>query len=143
MAEGDVRTCIQEACEEASYATTYPQNANLRTHFPKTPVVVAHDSNLLKRAVSNLVRNALESCRNEVCVDLVPVDQGFHVRVEDDGPGIPSNDVGLFLQGRLKSTKSDRSGYGLVAANHIVRAHGGKIVYRQSALGGAGFEVRI
>jgi signal transduction histidine kinase len=65
------------------------------------------------------------------------------IRVSDDGSGIDQDDIGLLLQGRIASKDSERPGYGLPSANHIARLHGGRLVYRKSALGGACFEIRV
>ena len=65
------------------------------------------------------------------------------IRVSDDGDGMDEGAVSLFLQGRGRSCKADRDAIGLSSANHIVRTHGGKIVYRKSPLGGAAFEIRL
>jgi signal transduction histidine kinase len=61
----------------------------------------------------------------------------------DDGEGIEEEMVSLFLQGRGKSKKKNGLGLGLSGANHIVRLHGGKIIYRKSHLGGACFDIRL
>lgn len=104
---------------------------------------VAHDSSLLNRAVGNLVKNAIDACKGRVQVTVKSADECTLIQVSDDGPGLSQQKAGLFLQGREKSTKGDRQAFGLAAANHIIRSHGGRIVYRPSELGGACFEIRI
>ena len=51
--------------------------------------------------------------------------------------------VAIYLQGRGKSKKEDRSNLGLSSVNHITQLHGGRVVYRKSKLGGACFELHL
>jgi signal transduction histidine kinase len=51
--------------------------------------------------------------------------------------------VPVYLQGRGQSGKANRQAFGLSSTNHIVRSHGGKLIYRKSDLGGSSFEIRL
>jgi signal transduction histidine kinase len=143
LKERDIRPLIQEATFEAQYASEAFDRISFRKVIPAYPVIVRHDQQMIRRAISNLVGNAFAACKNEVTVTLEKHNAGIQIQVIDDGPGLSQSDAGLFLQGRKKSTKSDRQALGLATANHIVRSHGGKIVYRTSAQGGACFEIYI
>ena len=98
---------------------------------------------MLGRAVSNIVVNAIEACKGLVKISVTKLEEGVSILIEDDGEGIRRENVSLFLQGRGKSNKENGLGIGLASANHIVRLHGGKIIYKQSCLGGACFDIRI
>ena len=65
------------------------------------------------------------------------------IRVCDDGVGMDENKVSVYLQGRGQSGKANRQAFGLSSTNHIVRSHGGKLIYKRSDLGGASFEIRL
>ncbi len=139
----------ENICESVSKATATAKSAiidrtNLKILGPKTceQIMYPHDPIMLGRAVTNLVANAIESCKGKVEVN-VTRDNNLKILIADDGPGIKEEDVSLFLQGRGKSTKANRAAIGLSSANHIVRMHGGKIIYRQSHLGGACFEIQL
>ena len=69
------------------------------------------------------------------------IEEGISISVSDDGEGIEEEMVSLFLQGRGKSKKKNGLGLGLSGANHIVRLHGGKIIYRKSHFEGTFQEV--
>jgi signal transduction histidine kinase len=143
LKDEDIRTCVSEATDQAKLASPRLGTVEIESQIPEEPVVFPHDATLLNRAVSNLVKNAMDACRTRVRVVVKKVPSGASIQVLDDGPGISEEKVGLYLQGRSKSTKGDRQAFGLAAANHIVRAHGGRIIYRASEFGGACFEIRI
>lgn len=87
----------------------------------------------LKRALSNLVGNALAyagGCR----LRLFPPEAGStRVLIEDDGPGIPDDELERVFQPfhRLEPSRSRETGgvgLGLPIARNILRAHGGDVV---------------
>jgi K+-sensing histidine kinase KdpD len=139
----DIRSIVQDASLEAKYSLPSFEKMDFQTQIPNDPVLVAYDAKLIRRAIGNLVNNAFSACQEQVKVILEATQNGIQIQVHDDGPGLSQSDAGLYLQGRKKSTKGDRQAFGLSAANHIARIHGGKIIYRPSPLGGACFEIRI
>ncbi len=137
----DVRECIEDGVLQSQKAMT--KDCHVSKNMPPSPVIIAHNSSQLRRAVSNLVSNAMQACRQNVEVTLLERNDKTIIKIEDDGPGISSESVSAFLQGKGTSTKVNRRAYGLASANHIVRLHGGRIIAKKSALGGACFEVHI
>jgi signal transduction histidine kinase len=97
----------------------------------------------LKRAVANLVSNAL-SYGGAARLRLQPPDgQGRPLRlvVEDDGPGIPPAELEAVFQPfrRLEGSRNRETGgvgLGLPIARNILRAHGGDVVLRNRTDGG-------
>jgi signal transduction histidine kinase len=70
------------------------------------------------------------------------------VRVEDDGPGIPSEQrervFDRFVRlDESRQRRSGGSGLGLAIVRELVSAHGGTVTAGASDLGGARFEVRL
>ncbi|MGE3975297.1 MAG: sensor histidine kinase, partial [Bdellovibrionales bacterium] len=141
--EEDIRSCVLEASEQALLAFKNRDQVSFTGKLPDLPIVVPHDPEILRRAITNLVSNALRACKSVVEVELLVKENSVSVKVSDDGSGIEQSDVGLLLQGRTTSPGSSRPGFGLPSANHIARLHGGRIVYSKSPLGGACFEIRI
>jgi signal transduction histidine kinase len=85
----------------------------------------------LRRAVGNLVENAIRYGKR-ARVSLGQDPQGIRIRVEDDGPGIPSDQIDAMFEpfARLEGSRSDETGgtgLGLAIARSTVRAHGGEI----------------
>jgi signal transduction histidine kinase len=99
-------------------------------------VVITGQSLGLKRLFSNLADNALKygaSAR----IELRREENAVVVDVEDDGPGIPSDQRESVFQPfvRLNAEGTRGAGLGLAAARSIARAHGGDIVILDAAHG--------
>ena len=115
---------------------------NVKTNQAKlmtnTDQGVQADRGRLKQVFENLFRNAVEHGRADVTVTIGGLDDGFYV--EDDGPGIPSDERdAVFEAGYSKST--DGTGFGLSIVEQIVTAHDWHIRVTDGVDGGARFEV--
>lgn len=109
---------------------------------------VLGDERLLRRAVDNLVRNAVRHARSTVRVTTAETDGTATVRVVDDGPGVPIADRERVFERftRLDDARSrdeGGSGLGLAICRDVVTAHGGTVGIEEAAAGGAAFEVRL
>jgi two-component system, NtrC family, sensor histidine kinase PilS len=126
---------------------------DVRVTFKETdvvsPLMVQGDEDLLHRAVFNLVLNGMQAVQahGHVTVDVIPAPVGIVptgmdlpggavlVRVEDDGPGIPSE-----LRERLFdpffTTKPGGSGLGLAVVQRAVEAHRGFVVVDSPCVSG-------
>jgi signal transduction histidine kinase len=95
----------------------------------------------LKRALANLVANALNYAGN-VRIVIEPPTQGMlTLRVEDEGQGIPEESLEAVFQPfrRLETSRNRETGgtgLGLPIARNIFRAHGGDVVLRNRPEGG-------
>ena len=95
----------------------------------------------LKRAVANLVSNAL-AYGGAARLRLHPAAGGaVRLEVEDDGPGIPEGELeAVFAPFRRLEASRNRetggTGLGLTIARNILRAHGGDVVLRNRTGGG-------
>lgn len=146
LRECDLRTCLEGGIQQVRDAHGTSKNLRIETSIPEAPVVAAHDPDLLRRAIMNLVDNGLSAAKSRIIVSLRAGTPGVGptIQVADDGCGMDETEVALHLQGRGQSTKEPRQAFGLSSANHIVRTHGGRIIYRKSPdLGGACFEIRL
>ena len=99
--------------------------------------VIANESRL-KQLFENLVRNAVEHAGADVTVTVGALDDGFYVA--DDGPGVPADDRDAVFEDSY-STNTQGTGFGLSIARQVAEAHGWEITVRDSADGGARFEV--
>ncbi|MBU6311187.1 MAG: HAMP domain-containing histidine kinase [Actinomycetales bacterium] len=96
------------------------------------------------RAADEIIGNALSYARSRIDVS-VHREQAFGVlRVEDDGPGIPSAERSRVLQRfvRGSSAAPGGSGLGLALVAESAAATGGAVAVGESALGGCSIEVR-
>jgi hypothetical protein len=97
----------------------------------------------LKRALANLVGNALAYGGAARLVLTAPESPGGPVglAVEDEGPGIPADELEAVFQPfrRLEASRNRETGgtgLGLPIARNIFRAHGGDVVLRNREAGG-------
>jgi len=95
----------------------------------------------MKRALTNLVLNALNYGGNATVGLTPPRDGVVTILVEDDGPGIPEGDLERVFEPfqRLEDSRNRETGgtgLGLPIARNIVRAHGGDVVLANRAKGG-------
>jgi signal transduction histidine kinase len=111
--------------------------------IPEGGMMVPHDPVLLKRALINLLENGIEAANSIVRVSILQIENMAMIKVCDDGPGMDEMKIPIFFQGRGQSGKANRQAFGLSSTNHIVRSHGGKLIYRKSDLGGSSFEIRL
>jgi len=123
----DVRPVVEAVA--ALYRESHPA-LRLTTHYPDALPLLEVDPDHIKRAVLNLVDNAVEAVAGagHVEVDVVDAAEAGSVQivVADDGPGIKAEDrERLFLP--YFSTKTNGMGLGLPIVSEIVIEHGGTI----------------
>jgi signal transduction histidine kinase len=108
-----------------------------------TPVVHGH-YDPLRRAFSNILRNAVEACgaEGEIEISTRPEGGGARVVIRDHGPGIPPE-----LEERIFDPyctgKEGGTGLGLALARQTVELHQGTIGVERTPGGGATFVVRL
>ena len=140
LRELDVLETVQDSVHQISVLSL---EKRIVTEIYCDEAMVAHDPVLLKRALINLLENAVVAAESVVRVSVQKDTTGTFIRVCDDGSGMDESLIPLYLQGRLQSGKANRQAFGLSSTNHIVRSHGGKLIYRKSNLGGSSFEIRL
>lgn len=127
----------------------------LREHVPDVTVTLQPeaddglpaldaDPRHLRRAVKNLLENALRHAENRVVVRREVHGDRLHISVCDDGPGIPADQRLRALEpfARLDHSRSRGSGgvgLGLAIVKEITVAHGGELEVGDAPEGGAMF----
>lgn len=101
----------------------------------------------MQRALSNVVSNAI-SYGNRARVELEPYEGGCEIRVVDDGPGIPPDQIEAVFEpfvrldpARNRSTGG--TGLGLSIARSVLRSHGGDVTLANRAGGGLTVILRL
>ncbi len=107
------------------------------------PIFADIDAPKVNQIVDSLVCNAIEAVtsRGHVTVTVAPVDGHVHIRVTDDGPGIPA-DVLPRIYEPFFSTKEGGTGMGMSIAHSLVALHHGTIEVSSSP-SGTTFDVMI
>lgn len=97
-----------------------------------------------KRAVNNLLDNALNFCKNQVRIEFVVKGDHWYLYIEDDGKGIPKDYYKRVFKPFYKLDKSSKGfGLGLAAVKSIIYGQGGKIKLAKSELGGLRVIVKV
>jgi signal transduction histidine kinase len=94
---------------------------------------VAFHPSTLRRAVLNLVRNAVEAMPQggTVTLEAQATATHVHLRVQDTGVGIPTERLGQIFE-PLYTTKPGGTGLGLYIVQEIVAAHGGEVTVQST-----------
>src|SRR5919107_607385 len=125
--------------------TSVPATMNARlTLDPKTPVLLGH-YDPLRRAFSNILRNASEACDEHGDLDIIAApDDGGGVRIEirDHGPGV-SPEMAQRIFDPYCTGKAGGTGLGLALAKQTVEHHEGRIGVESTPGGGATFVVEL
>lgn len=114
----------------------------------EAPAMVRGDEAKLERVLDNLVSNAVKFSpdHGQVRVSLTPDDRHVEVRVHDDGPGLPAEQLEKVFEPFHRAPGAagvPGVGLGLTIVRQIIERHGGQ-VHVESALGaGATFVVRL
>ena len=101
----------------------------------------------LKRAVRNLIENAVRY-GGGARVSAFRASDAVGIRIEDDGPGLPEDQIEDAFKPfvRLEASRSMETGgigLGLAIARSIVKAHGGSLTLANRSQGGLRAEIRL
>ena len=116
---------------------------------PRLPRIPA-DRHRIKQVFINLLDNAVKYCPegSKVQVRLENDGESIIVRVADNGPGIPDEDLPHIFEKMYRVEKEstravEGSGLGLSIARRIVELHGGHIAVESAVGKGTTFSVRL
>ncbi len=129
----NVRSLLEESARTMQGLATQ-RRASIAVQLAADAPVVSGDHDHLMRVMTNLVSNALKYApeRTEVRLQAVSTSEGVEIRVEDQGPGIPANQIDRLFQpfsrvGIHERQTTGGTGLGLAISRAIVEQHGGKI----------------
>ncbi|WP_304222510.1 sensor histidine kinase KdpD [Gracilinema caldarium] len=115
----------------------------VETHVCGSKKIIS-DVVLLKRVLSNLVKNAIEACHPGDTVILVCRDLGESIEIEVKNPAVISEEVQSNLFKRAYSTKARGRGWGTYAARLFIEEYlGGRIGFTSSAESGTSFTISL
>jgi signal transduction histidine kinase len=134
---------LVELLEELA-RTTLPPGMAARLDLDRaTPTLLGH-YDPLRRAFSNILRNAVEACegKGQLDISVAPENGGARVTVRDHGPGVSPEDVARIFE-PYYTGKAGGTGLGLALVRQTVELHGGTIEVEPTPGGGATFVVRL
>jgi signal transduction histidine kinase len=125
--------------------TSLPTTMEARLHLdPATPVLSGH-YDPLRRAFSNILRNAAEACdgRGELEIIVAPSEGGgVRIEISDHGPGVPDGMADRIFD-PYYTGKAGGTGLGLALVKQTIEMHGGSISVLQTPGGGATFKILL
>jgi two-component system, OmpR family, sensor histidine kinase PhoQ len=121
------------------------QNKAIRTQCEIERDAYIHaDEGDMYELLGNLLENAYKYSRKQVHIIVTSQNDKIHIRVEDDGSGIPARAEGFVIKrGHRIDTQAEGQGLGLAIVSDIIMAYEGNINLERSRLGGASFVIEL
>ncbi|MEW6077231.1 MAG: HAMP domain-containing sensor histidine kinase [Thermodesulfobacteriota bacterium] len=139
----DLNALLREIVKrfELQAAGTVP---DISVQIPPEPCFAQADSDLLMRAVSNILKNAYDVNGNDCRVEVKAIRAGnlWTAEIADNGEGIVAENIDKIFN-PFFTTRTKGAGLGLAYTARAVRAHGGMISADNPPGGGALFRVEI
>jgi two-component system sensor histidine kinase CpxA len=142
----DLVPLLERLCADANFEA---QGAGKAFIFNTEVKVATINScgDLLHKSFENILRNALHHTaeNSKVTVSLLATESAYEIRVEDEGPGVPENDLdkifGEFYRvDTARTRESGGHGLGLAIARRAVLQHGGEVTAQNT---GSGLRITI
>lgn len=142
----DVNSFLQNVSDDLQ-SLALQNNIDLIYHKISSPVTALIDEHWCKRAIQNLISNAVQHASKRVHINLTTTAYSLTICIEDDGKGIPKNKLDIIFSPfvKLDSNRSREDGHfglGLAICEKIMDWHQGKVIANNSDLyGGASFSL--
>ena len=112
------------------------RNLQMRADVEDRIKVVCEPTDL-EEILGNVLENACKWARSQVMLAAQAVSDRVLVSIDDDGPGIPPDKLGVVLKpGERLDTHVRGDGFGLSIAQELIELHGGNIELSRSQAGG-------
>ncbi|MDX2180313.1 MAG: ATP-binding protein [Bryobacteraceae bacterium] len=107
-------------------------------------VIIEGDADLLRRAILNLVKNAIEAMPGggTLTASVSAGSEGGEIRIADTGKGIPPEEREKIFN-LYFTTKPQGSGIGLASARRAAQLHGGDLKVESEVGRGSEFRLRV
>jgi len=143
----DLTRLVSEIVEDARYeGDSYQKSIDFT---PDEACVLGMDESMMRKAIENVVRNAIRHSRehNRVLVTRQPAG-GVKISIIDDGSGIDPADSEKIFEPFFTRAADDNTGHsgvgiGLAIARRAVELHGGSITARNADEGGLVVEIEL
>lgn len=132
---------------EEARLTAMEKEVEVRADLSSSAVHLSADEERIRRAIENLVANAVKASPRGATVRVAvrERDNSVRVTVQDSGPGVPAQDRKRIFEKYTKAKGAGRmsAGLGLAFCRLIIEAHGGDIWVEDSPEGGASFSFTL
>jgi signal transduction histidine kinase len=132
MDDCDLCEIVQYVVQEL-YAVAEEQGVQLNTTGLSECCAVHADRDRIAQVLRNLIRNAINvsSVGDEIAIEMTARGNDVAVRVIDQGPGIPSDELesifDKFVQSSRTKTGAGGTGLGLTISRELIDRHGGRM----------------
>jgi signal transduction histidine kinase len=120
------------------------QGIDVSLDVPPHTVVTA-DREMLRRAILNLVLNAVDAMPQGGDLVVTSYERragGLELEIADSGPGLAETDIARVFD-PFFTTKPSGTGLGLSIVHRIMEAHGGRVTAMNCPEGGAAFTIEL
>ncbi len=145
----DIVGLVDEVVRDANFeAAAHDRNVRFA---PCPPLILSGDRETLRRALENVVRNAVRYTAQGQAVEIrLETDDpdSVVIRVRDHGPGVPDHALEnifrpFYRVGESRDRQSGSTGIGLAIAEKTVKLHGGSVKARNVPDGGLEVEIML
>ena len=116
-----LRRCIWSVAGSAE-----ERNLRLDLHIQAEDVFLRGSEEMIERALTNILSNAVRYARTEIVISLSAGEERVVITVEDDGAGISEEDLPHIFE-RFYKGRGGVTGLGLSITQEAVRRHGGSV----------------
>ncbi|MEN1679828.1 MAG: HAMP domain-containing sensor histidine kinase [Planctomycetota bacterium] len=137
-----VCSMVEEVCESMAPQID-AQGVEVDIDVPPNTLLRA-DREMLRRAVLNLVINALDAMPEggDLVITSYEGPNGFELEIADSGPGLTDEQREKLFE-PFFTTKQRGTGLGLSVVCHVAESHGGQVTAENCPDGGAAITIRI
>lgn len=141
----DLSTLVEESFTLAGYQMRMDR-IERTINIPKELSKVMGNQNQLQEVILNLIMNAaqaMDDTGGKLMISANSINDGMiEIKVEDNGPGIPSNKLTKIFD-PFYTTKSNGTGLGLFVTQRIIKLHQGTIDVRSTEGKGTCFIMQL
>jgi signal transduction histidine kinase len=135
---------IEKAIEEALLIVNIPSKLSVNIIVEKDFPKIKADFPMLKRALINLIQNAVQAMPNggTLKISAETKNHNAQISIQDTGEGIP-NEAQEKLFTPLFTTKSKGQGFGLAVVKRLIEAQNGEVTYKTQKGKGTTFTIQL
>lgn len=116
----------------------------LKEEKERSSVDIKGDRDLIARAIGNYLSNAVKYAGSRISVSIEDGDEDVIISVEDDGPGIPLDEINLIFEDYYMAKEGKPgTGLGLPSVRMIANLHNGKAWAESEPGRGSTFYLRL
>jgi len=120
------------------------KNVDFEEQIPETTCLSYLDPDLFRRAIDNILKNAVEACngRGFIVIEAFCGEETWNVEITDDGCGIEEEMMEKIFNPFI-TTRAKGTGLGLAYTSQVIQAHNGVISVENRNKQGARFKIEI